>query len=104
MIFVVLFEDQPGTGMEVRLQHMPQHIEFLLRNSEKIYAAGPLKERDGSLAGGMWTVQADNTDEVQELVEEDPFWSVGLRKTVRILSWQQVFAEGKSLIGQAPGS
>jgi hypothetical protein len=31
-------------------------------------------------------------------VKEDPFWPTGLRRSVRILSWSQVFAEGKRLI------
>ena len=98
MKFIVLFEDQPGTGMEVRLKHMPEHLDFLDRNAEAITAAGPLKKDDGELDGGLWLVEAENSAAVQDLVEEDPFWSVGLRKSVRILVWNQVFADGRRLI------
>jgi uncharacterized protein YciI len=31
-------------------------------------------------------------------VKADPFWPTGLRHSVRILSWSQVFADGKRLL------
>ncbi len=98
MKFVVLFEDNPGTGVEVRSKHMPQHLAFLERHSANVETAGPLKNQDGSGAGGIWIVDAGNEKEVRKLVEEDPFWPTGLRKSVRILSWTQVFAGGQRLI------
>lgn len=98
MKFVVLFEDQPGTGMELRMKHMPSHLAFLEKNGAAISAAGPLKNEDSTLAGGLWLVEAETQAEVQSLVEEDPFWATGMRKTVNIHSWQQVFAAGKRLI------
>jgi uncharacterized protein YciI len=35
---------------------------------------------------------------VQALVESDPFYPTGLRKSIRILEWTQVFANGNKLI------
>ena len=98
MKFVVLFEDNPGAGAGVRAKYMPDHLAFLERNSANVEAAGPLKDQDGSIAGGLWIVEALNEAHVRKLVEEDPFWPTGLRKSVRILSWTQVFAEGRRLI------
>ena len=98
MKFVVLFEDNPGTGIDVRTKHMPEHLAFLERHSAKVEAAGPLKDQDGSGAGGLWIVEASNENDVRKLVEADPFWSTGLRKSVRILSWMQVFSGGQRLI------
>jgi uncharacterized protein YciI len=43
-------------------------------------------------------VEAESHDAVMSLVHEDPFWPTGLRKEVRILQWQQVFADGRRLI------
>ena len=37
------------------------------------------------------------SDVVEALVKEDPFWPTGLRRSVRILGWSQVFADGKRL-------
>lgn len=98
MKFVVLFEDNPGTGIDVRAKHMPEHLAFLQRRSACVEAAGPLKDQEGSSAGGLWIVDASTETEVRELIEEDPFWPTGLRRSVRILSWTQVFAGGQPLI------
>lgn len=98
MKFVVLFEDAPGAGIDVREKHMPEHLAFLQRHSANVDAAGPLKNQNGSIAGGLWIVDAGDESEVHNLVEEDPFWSAGLRKSVRILSWSRVFADGQRLL------
>ncbi len=95
MKFVVLFEDNAGTGDAVRSKHMPDHLSFLKKHSTKIEAAGPLREQDGAGAGGLWIVEAETASKVQELIEDDPFWPTGLRKSVRIVQWIQVFANGQ---------
>ena len=94
MIYAVLFEDNAERA-ELRSRHMSAHLEFLDRNAAQIRAAGPLSDaREGSAAGGLWLVEADAPSAVEALVEADPFWPTGLRKSVRILAWRQVFAEG----------
>lgn len=98
MKFVVLFEDNPGTGVDVRARHMPDHLAFLERHSANVEAAGPLKDQDGSGAGGLWIVEASDEADVRKLVEEDPFWPTGLRKSVQILTWTRVFAGGQRLV------
>lgn len=95
MMFAVLFEDDPSRS-DMRAKHMAAHLAFLERNAAVITAAGPLKRADdGTPAGGLWTVKADNAKAVLDLVEADPFWPTGLRKSVRILEWTQVFRDGK---------
>lgn len=98
MKFIVLFEDNPSTGVDIRKLKMPDHLQFLSDHSEHINAAGPLSNTDGSGAGGIWIVEAASESVVTDLVERDPFWPTGLRKSVRILSWTQVFANGEALI------
>jgi uncharacterized protein YciI len=95
--FVVLFEDDPAKA-EVRPRLMPDHQAFLKRNAARILEAGPLAEADGAPAGGLWLVEHDNADAVMALVREDPFWPTGLRRSVRVLAWRRVFADGQSLI------
>jgi hypothetical protein len=51
--------------------------------------------------------------QVQALVEADPFWPTGLRKSIQILEWTQVYVDGQKMIygysvslldaGQFPG-
>jgi uncharacterized protein YciI len=98
MLYAVLFEDNENLGSDIRRQHMPSHLSFLERNASRIKAAGPLRALAGDPAGGLWLVEADSPDAVGALVKEDPFWPTGLRRSVRILSWSQVFADGKRLI------
>ena len=98
MIYVVLFTDSPAHG-EARRRLMPAHLAFLEQHQAHIHAAGPLQETgDGRGAGGLWLVEAQSPEAVREMVQQDPFWPTGLRELVRILRWQQVFADGGRLI------
>lgn len=97
MLFAVLFEDNPELGADVRSGHMPAHLSFLEKNATRIKAAGPLLSSAGQAEGGLWLVEADGRADVDALVEEDPFWPTGLRRSVRILEWKQVFADGERL-------
>jgi uncharacterized protein YciI len=98
MLYAVLFEDDPTCSPEVRRQHMPAHLGFLEANARHIRAAGPLRDLSGEPAGGLWLVEADEPHTVDALVKADPFWPTGLRRSVRVLAWSQVFADGKRLI------
>jgi uncharacterized protein YciI len=95
VIYVILFEDDDSrAGM--RAKHMTEHLAFLENNDRSIQAAGPLIEtQDGTPAGGLWLVESDNPQAVRELIEADPFWPTGLRKSVRVFQWTKVFADGQ---------
>ena len=94
MIFAIVFEDNDDKA-EMRGRHMSSHLAFLEAHADAVRAAGPLTDAaSGAAAGGMWLVDAAGPAEVQALIEADPFWSTGLRRSVRILEWRQVFAEG----------
>ncbi len=94
MIYAVLFQDDDSHA-DMRAKHMAEHLAFLESNAMSIRAAGPLADtEDDSPAGGLWLVEADNPQAVRELVRTDPFWPTGLRKSIRVLRWTQVFANG----------
>jgi uncharacterized protein YciI len=95
MRFIVLLEDDPAHA-DVRPRLMPQHLDFLKRNAAEILEADPLSEA-GAPAGGLWIVEAGSPERVKQLIEADPFWPAGLRKSVRTLAWRRVFADGKPL-------
>jgi uncharacterized protein len=95
MLYLVLFEDAPNLGADIRAQHMPAHLAFLEKNAARIKAAGPLRAPSGDPAGGLWLVDAESAAIVDALVKEDPLWPTGLRHSVRVLGWSQVFADGK---------
>lgn len=92
MIFAVYFEDNEEFK-HMRPLHMEAHLAFLKKNADQIYAAGPLTDTANQMpAGGLWLVQAETSTQVRSIVESDPFWPTGLRKSVRILEWKQVFS------------
>ena len=98
MLYAVLFQDNDEKGA-MRTRYMTEHLAFLERNSGQIRAAGPLADtQDSAPAGGLWLVEASDVQDVRGLIEADPFWPTGLRKSVRVLSWTQVFADGKRQI------
>lgn len=97
MLFAVLFEDNDDCADDVRSLYMSAHLDFLTKHASMIRAAGPLRHQEGSGAGGLWLVEADTSDAVDQLVRTDPFWPTGLRRSVRVLIWKQVFADGARL-------
>jgi uncharacterized protein YciI len=96
-LYAVLLEDEPAGAAEIRARHMPEHLAFLEQHADRIRAAGPLREADGTVRGGLWLVEADGPAAVEALVHADPFWPTGLRRAVRISLWARVFADGKRL-------
>ncbi|HXQ68003.1 MAG TPA: YciI family protein [Alphaproteobacteria bacterium] len=98
MLFVVLFTDNPERA-DARQRLMPDHLDFLEKHHPSIRAAGPLRDAaSGEEAGGLWFVEAETADAVRRLYESDPFWPTGLRKSIRVLEWSRVFADGHRLI------
>jgi uncharacterized protein len=94
MLFAVFFTDDPG-HVAVRQREMPAHLRFLEQNADRIRAAGPLRDGDDpAFSGGLWLVDAADRDAVIALYQRDPFWPTGLRRSVRIYEWIQVFADG----------
>ena len=95
MFFAVFFEDDDSKA-EMRGRHMNEHLAFLDRHAHAVRAAGPLRDAVADApAGGLWLVEAPDAAAVRALVEADPFWPTGLRKSVRILRWQRVFVDGR---------
>ena len=95
MLYVVLFTDNPDRA-DARRRLMPEHLDFLETSYPAISAAGPLQDpATGEGAGGLWLVDAESAEDVRALCERDPFWPTGLRNSVRVLRWTQVFADGR---------
>lgn len=93
MPYLILFQDAPDHD-HVRSEKMPAHLAFLSSNAGTIRAAGPLMDGDAG-AGGAWIVDVADADAAWHLIKTDPFWSTGLRRSVKVLRWHQVFADGR---------
>lgn len=104
MRYAVLFEDNEERA-DQRTRYMQDHLVFLGDNASQITSAGPLfSESEGRPAGGLWLVDAPDEAAVQALIHKDPLWPTGLRKSVRILNWRRVFADGEILVQVAGGN
>lgn len=94
-LFAVFFEDDRQNAAAIRKEYLGRHFTFLGENAASIRTAGPLSREGDTFAGGLWLVEAENSEDVDRLVKEDPFWSAGLRKSVQILAWNRVFVDGE---------
>jgi len=92
--YAVFFQDNEAQAGK-RMEFMKEHLAFLEANAARISAAGPMKNAEtGSPAGGLWLVNAESLDDVISLVKADPFWPTGLRKSIEVLEWTKVYADG----------
>lgn len=90
MIFAILFEDEPAHTHK-RAAVMRDHLAFLTRHADTVHAAGPMLTEGGEGAGGLWVVEAESFEAAAALTREDPFHPTGLRRTITVLEWKQVF-------------
>ncbi|MGB3827896.1 MAG: YciI family protein [Ornithinimicrobium sp.] len=73
-----------------RDEHRPAHRDFLgdLATDGALLLSGPFPEADP--AGALLLLEAKNSDEVRELLREDPLQQQGLVEHVEILEWTPV--------------
>lgn len=88
--YAVHFEDDPGKA-RIREELLDAHATYLGQWGERLLSAGVLSREgvDGAV-GGWWLVKADSELEVREMVEGDPYFIQGLRRTVRIWRFSPV--------------
>ncbi|MEM5477434.1 YciI family protein [Pacificibacter sp. AS14] len=98
MLYAIHFHDDITADPNIRPQYMQQHLAFLSENEAVIRAAGPLKENDGAVKSGLWLVDVETVEQAWQLVKADPFWPTGLRDTVEIKEWAQVFSDGQKYV------
>jgi uncharacterized protein YciI len=87
MRWVAIFDDNEESE-SVRKDHSEAHFGYLATNRDKIVIAGGLRPAPGEwYCGGLWVMEVDSRDEAVRLVEGDPYFQLGLRKTYRLLVW-----------------
>jgi uncharacterized protein YciI len=87
MRWVAIFEDNEGFD-SVRKEHSSAHFDYLAANRDKIVIAGGLRPApDEWYCGGLWVMKVDSGNEAVSLIEGDPYFRLGLRKSYRLLVW-----------------
>lgn len=98
MLYIVQFEDKPGSS-ELRNTLLEAHFRFLDLMKERVLVAGSLREVPSDKpVGGLWIVEANDEAEVRDIFKDDPFWTNGLRASVRINRWAKAFMDRKTEI------
>jgi uncharacterized protein YciI len=97
-LYIVQFEDKPNMG-ELRDKLLKSHFEFLDRVKDRVLVPGSMREvpSDKPL-GGLWIIEAQDEAEVRDIFKDDPFWTNGMRASVRINRWQKAFPDRKVLV------
>ena len=99
MLYLAMIEDDPARVAD-KPQHQAAHVAYLDGNSRSgtLAAAGPMLDPDsGAQIGAMWSIEAPSAGEARKVVESDPFYKAGIRKSVRLMQWKQVFKDGKKI-------
>jgi len=95
MLFIVRFTDKPNM-LPLRQELLPSHLQWLEQHAEQVLVAGSLRSQpDEAPVGACWIVEARTKDEVESLLQTDPFFAQGLRSTHEVLHWSKAFAERK---------
>jgi uncharacterized protein YciI len=87
MRWVAIFDDNEGLE-SIRKEHSASHFDYLAANREKIVIAGGLRPAPGEwYCGGLWVMDVEGRSEAVRLVEGDPYYRLGLRRSYRLLVW-----------------
>lgn len=87
--WVAIFEDHPREiGDPIRKNHHQAHFDYLSAHSDRILIGGGLRpDPDEWYCGGLWVLEVATRDEAVTLVENDPYFTLGLRKNYRLMIW-----------------
>jgi uncharacterized protein len=95
MLFIVQFEDKPNMG-DLRDQLLKSHFAFLDSVSDRVLIPGSMREVPSDKPiGGLWIIEAQDEAEVRDIFKDDPFWTNGMRASVRINRWVKAFPDRK---------
>jgi uncharacterized protein YciI len=95
-VYAVHFEDEPSK-QSVRDKYKQDHNEYLQHCAARIVNAGVLHRSDSaSPLGGLWLVRGLNELDVRGVIEADPYFVHGLRRTVRVWRFVSSLAQDDS--------
>lgn len=87
MRWVAIFEDNEGRD-SIRKEHSDLHFDYLREHQNEILLAGGLRPAPTEwYCGGLWVLEVASREDAIRLVEHDPYFRLGLRKSYRLLTW-----------------
>lgn len=88
-VFAVTYEYGPDT--EKRMENRPAHRAWQANLFEAgvLLASGPLE--DDYIPGGLIILQAETRRNIEDILAQDPYASLGVIKSTTIRQWTNVF-------------
>jgi len=87
MLFALICKDKDG-ALDLRMASRPDHLEFLQGLGDKLKAAGPLTDDNGSPNGSLVVIDVANRQEAEGIAQNDPYAIAGLFQSVEIIAWK----------------
>ncbi|MCV6546512.1 MAG: YciI family protein [Cohaesibacter sp.] len=89
MHFIVTCLDKEG-ALENRKANRDAHLAFAAQNEASIQIGGPLLDDDGAMIGSCLICEADNLQNLKDLLAQDPYAKAELFQSVDIKPWKWV--------------
>jgi len=98
--WVALFEDHDEkVNRPIRAEHAQAHFDYLARHNTEILIAGGLRPGDGEwYCGGLWVMEVPSRARAIELVEGDPYYQLGMRKSYKLFVWGKAPCYGEVVL------
>lgn len=79
-----------GRAPDLRAQLRPAHRDYMKSFGARVRLGGPLLDENGQGIGGLMVIEAENLEDVRDIVANDPFEKAGLSERIDILElrWQ----------------
>jgi uncharacterized protein len=100
MPYVITFIDAPETTREKKSLVRQTHIDYVMRNADRIIASGGLfPEGDDFPNGGMIILDVESRKEAVAYIENDPFFLNGMFTTYTIQRFRKFIFDHKRVTG-----
>lgn len=82
--FIVIAKDK-NNFQEIRLNNREKHLEYIKNIANvNIKIAGPLLGDNKNMKGSMLVIEANNIEEINKFLENDPYNKAGLFQSIEI--------------------
>lgn len=85
MLFLARITNKPNVE-ELKKANLQQHLTYLKDQSDKVLlSASSVREHESKNALAFyWIIEADDFEEADKIVHDDPFWVSGMRQSADI--------------------
>ena len=77
MLYALICTDKPNS-VDLRLKERPGHVDYLNGLGDRLKAAGPFTDEEGSPIGSLVIVEAKDRAGAEDIAKSDPYAKAGL--------------------------